>query len=262
MRYIHLLITLTIVFLSCSTSANEKLISVATLNDYAPFCFAAEGSKSNQFIPVGQDAVGFSGYSWDVFRASFHKMGYSIHLSVTPWARALNALQQGKVDILFPAGKNIERLKVFDYSEQPISKINFALYVNADNAIEWQGLKTLESLTVGVKRGFNYGDEWHSSSNIIKYDVTSTRQGFKMLASNRIDALLGYEYSWDYFLKQAGWKHRYRKLAILDSTHEYLASLKTNPRGETLFKAFEQGKKQLKESGELDKLKQKWFGDN
>ncbi|RTR39127.1 amino acid ABC transporter substrate-binding protein [Shewanella canadensis] len=262
MHYRHLLISLILVLISHSTSADEKLIRVATLSDYAPFCIATEDSKSNQFIPVGQDAVGFSGYSWDVFRASFHRMGYSIHLSITPWARALHSLQSGKVDILFPAGKSVERLKVFDYSEEPISEINFALYVNAGSTILWRDLSSLEGLTVGVKRAFNYGDKWNSTTDIVKYDVNGSQQGFKMLASNRIDALLGYEYSWDYFLKQTGWKHKYRKLAILDSTHEYLASLKSNPRRDTLFKAFEQGKKQLIESGELDKIRQKWFGNN
>ncbi|ABV37897.1 ABC-type amino acid transport/signal transduction system protein, periplasmic component/domain [Shewanella sediminis HAW-EB3] len=262
MRYKHHLIAITLLLISNFSFANDKVISVATLSDYAPFCMASEDSKSNQFIPVGQDAVGFSGYSWDVFRASFHRMGYSIQISVTPWARALHSLQSGKVDILFPAGKSVERLKVFDYSKEPISEINFALYVNADSTIQWQGLASLEGLTVGVKRAFNYGDRWNSTTDIIKFDVNGSQQGFKMLASNRIDALLGYEYSWDYFLKQAGWKHKYRKLAILDSTHEYLASLKSNPRRKTLFKAFEQGKKQLIESGELGKLKQKWFGNN
>jgi len=261
MGYKHHSIAIILLLISNFSFANDKVISVATLSDYAPFCIATEDSKSNQFIPVGQDAVGFSGYSWEVFRASFHRMGYSIHLSITPWARALHSLQSGNVDILFPAGKNIERLKVFDYSEEPIHKLNFALYVSTDNAIQWQDLSSLKGLTVGVKRGFNYGDEWHSATDIIKFDVNGSQQGFKMLASNRIDALLGYEYSWDYFLKQTGWTHRYRKLAILDSTHEYLASLKSNPRRKTLFKAFEQGKKQLIESGELDKLKQKWFGN-
>jgi len=262
MGFKHYLFTAILLLISSLASADDKVISVATLSDYAPFCFATEGSKSEQFIPVGQDAVGFSGYSWDVFRASLHKMGYSIHLSITPWARALHSLQSGKVDILFPAGKSVERLKVFDYSKESISDVHFVIYVNADSKIQWRDLSSLEGLTVGVKRGFNYGDRWNSTTDIIKYDVNGSQQGFKMLASNRIDALLGYEYSWDYFLKQAGWTHKYRKLAILDSTQEYLASLKSNPKRKTLLKAFEQGKKQLIESEELDKLKQKWFGNN
>ena len=61
--------------------AEEKIVKIATLEDYAPFCITVGKFESDQIIPVGKDAVGFQGYSWDVLRESFQEMGYTIHLS-------------------------------------------------------------------------------------------------------------------------------------------------------------------------------------
>lgn len=217
--------------------------------------------KNNQIIRVGNDAVGFEGYSWDVLRESFHEMGYTIHLSITPWARAMMNVKNGQVDILFPTGKNTERQGIFFYSEEPINQINFIVYVRADNPTEWNSLESLKGGTIGVNRGWNFGDRWKATTGIKTYAVDTILQGFEMLNAKRLDGLLGYEYIWDYALKQKNWMTKFRKLHAFDSSVEYLAALKTNPNGKEILKAFDTGKKQLVESGKLEKIKNKWFGN-
>ena len=93
---------------------------------------------------------GFQGYSWDVLRESFHEMGYTIHLSITPWARAMSYVTSEKEDILFPTGKNTERKRIFHYSEEPVNQANFLVYVRADDPTEWKGLESLRGLVIGV----------------------------------------------------------------------------------------------------------------
>ncbi|MCP3923784.1 MAG: amino acid ABC transporter substrate-binding protein [Desulfobacterales bacterium] len=82
-------VLLILLILLCFTivNADQKIVKIATLGDYAPYCMADKDVKLNQIIPVGSDAKGFKGYSWDVVRESFHKMGYTIHLSISPWIR-------------------------------------------------------------------------------------------------------------------------------------------------------------------------------
>lgn len=258
MRYI----VFTILFLLAISSlsyAGGKIVKIATLIDYAPFCMAEEKVKNNQIISAGDDAVGFQGYSWDVLRDSFHEMGYTIHLTITPWKRAMQNVKIGKVDVLFPTGKNSERQKVFNYSEESINQANFIVYVCEDSQIEWKGLESLKGLKIGVKRGFNYGDKWKATDGIKKHDVTTILQGFKMLSAKRLDGFLGYEYNWDYILKQENWSIKYRKLPSFDSTPEYLVALKNNPNGKEILKAFDTGKKRLIKNGRLDIIKNKWF---
>lgn len=47
-----------------------------------------------------------------------------------PWARAMHELQTGKVDLLFPAGRNAERLEYTDCSEEPANAVNFLVGID------------------------------------------------------------------------------------------------------------------------------------
>lgn len=240
--------------------AGEKIVNISTLGDYAPFCMADEDHKIDQVIPVGRDAVGFQGYSWDVVRESFHEMGYTIYLSIRPWPRAVLDLKNGETDILFPTGLNTERKRIFSYSEEYINQANFIVYMRAENKIEWKGLDSLNGLTIGVKREFNYGDKWKAVTSIKKQDVSTIWQGFQMLDAGRLDGFLGYEANWDYTLKQQNWNHKFVKLPAFDSTAEYLVAIKSNPNGKELLKDFDTGKRRIIKNGNFDKIRSKWFG--
>jgi len=245
-------------FFQAMAFGQEKTVSVATLEDYAPFCFKT-GDPVKARIRPGEDTENFKGYSWDILRESFHATGYTITLSVVPWARAMVYLKIGEYDILFPTGKNKEREEMFHYSEEPVNQARFVVYVRAGDSIEWKGLKSLEGRTIGVKRGFNYGDAWKEADFIEKYSVASIRQGFRMLSEKRLHGFAGYEFNWDYFLRQQGWQDRYTKLPGFDCTAEYPVALKSNPNGPEYLKAFDKGKRQLRKSGRLEIIRQKWL---
>ena len=253
---------LIVLLFSSTGNTQEKIVRVSTLEDYAPFCMKTGPDPINSAaIPPGKDIEGFSGYCWDVVRESFHEMGYTIVLTVAPWSRAMKYVKSGKVDVLFPAGINSPRLKIFDYSQECTNQANFLIYVNGNSGIQWRGLDGLKGMTIGVKRGFNYGDRWEAASDILKLDVGTIAQGFEMLTIGRIDGFLGYEYNWDYFLKQKGGNGRYKKLPAFDSSAEYLVALKENPHGQTLLHAFDLGKRKILLDGTFGRIKAAWFGE-
>lgn len=253
-------ITLTLFLTSTMLYGSDKIVSVVTLGDYAPFSFIVSNSIVEKVVPPGDKVTGYQGYSWDVLRESFHAMGYTIKLSIAPWPRAMQAFKSGKVDVLFPTGMNDERLKVFDYSLEFINEAKFLFYVRADTPIKWTGLESLKNLVIGVKRGFNYGDKWNSVDYVTKYDVTSTIQGFKMLDKGRIDGFIGYENTSDYILKQQGWNQKFTKTPSFDSSKEYVVVLKTNPNGQEFLQDFDTGKQKLIQSGRLEEIENFWFG--
>lgn len=183
------------VLISPNIHANEstKSVTIATLFDYAPYCIADTGFQSSQMLLPDENAVGFRGYSWDVLRESFQYMGYSIHLKIVPWARAVSMVESSQVDILFPTGVNKERTKIFYYSQESINSANFKVYINKEAHLQWQGLESLKGLSIGVKRGFNYGDKWEAIAGVNIVNVTTILQGFKMLRAQRLDGFLGYE---------------------------------------------------------------------
>lgn len=240
--------------------AKYKTIKIVTLFDYAPYCMADEGYQSDQLIHLGEDAIGFRGYSWDVLRESFQEMGYTIQLKIVPWARAVSTIRSGNADILFPTGINTERLSTFYFSEEAINSAKFKVYVNQDSALEWQDLSSLKGLSIGVKRGFNYGDKWDAVKDINVIKITTITQGFKMLEANYLDGFLGYETNWDYTLKQENLQGQFKKMPAFDSSNEYLAALKTNPNAKALLADFDLGKRRLMKQGRLKQIHEKWFG--
>jgi polar amino acid transport system substrate-binding protein len=171
------------------------------------------------------------------------------------------SFKSGEADILFPTGKNSERLKVFNYTEEPTNEANFVIYIKTESDIHWTGLGGFKGRVIGVKRGFNYGDLWNRATGIEKYSVTEISQGFEMLRANRIDGFLGYEFNWDYYLEQNKMKGQFKKLPSVGSSAEYPAALKTNSRGQIVLDAFDAGKRRLKENGKLAEIKRTWFGE-
>lgn len=127
----------------------RKTVSVLTLEDYPPYCLLTSDVKIRLALPPGKDTSNFIGFSWDVLRECYHLMGYTIILTVSPWARSMHYVETGFGDILFPTGNNAERLKIFHYSEEPINQANFVVYVRQDNPIVWDGLKSFLMMSSG-----------------------------------------------------------------------------------------------------------------
>ena len=240
--------------------AAENVVSVATLEDYSPYCFPKENSqrKAKEMIPPGSDSSRLQGYSWDILRASLHARGYTIELIIAPWARAFSMTQSGEVDVLFPTGLNKERTEFFYYSREPINRADFLVYVKPDSPIEWKDLTSLDGLVIGEMRGWNFGNDWNENTAIQKYEVSTILQGFKMLDAGRLDGLVGYEVNFDHALKQSQSKQVYKKLPAFDFSAEYVAGAKSNPNTIAILDNFDAGKRQITENGVFDQIVQKW----
>ncbi|AMD02432.1 substrate-binding periplasmic protein [Halomonas chromatireducens] len=246
---------------TASYAAEEKTVRIATLSDYPPYGFYKDNRGppfSEVLVPPGSDADSFQGYSWDIVRESFHAQGYTIELVITHWARAMASVREGNVDLLYPTGMNTERLGYFSYSESPVNDAAFLVYVNQGTKIEWQGLASLDGMTIGMVRGYNFGDEWGEQEGISKYPLNSIEQGFRMLQRGRLDGFAGYETNWDYVLKEMGLQGQFDKLPEFGASREYVVGLKTNPDAERLLRDFDAGFQAIKESGDYQRIVARW----
>lgn len=243
--------------------ANDKIVNVATLDDYSPYCFPKSAKKSFQeIIPPGADSKNLQGYSWDILKESFHAAGYTIKLSVYPWKRAEYDTRTGIEDVVFPISKSKEREKNFYFSKESVDQVNFLVYVPLNSTIQWQGLNSLNGLTIGQMRGWTLGRKWSESSQIKKDNVSKIIQGFKMLDMGRMAGFAGYEINFDYTLKNENWKTKYKKLPSFDASIEYVAGVKTNPRVPEILNAFDLGKKEITRNRILEKIAENWGVDN
>lgn len=243
-----------------TAAAADQEVYLATLPGYPPYTFYEDGAEHvvEEVIPPGERSAAFTGYSWDIAREAFHAAGWTVRLRITPWARGMYELKQGKTHLLFPTGKNPERLEYMQYSDGAVVDVNFLVYTQAGADIDYDGLPSLRGRSIAVVRGFNYGAAFNQADHFEKEQVDSIKQGFELLRSGRVDGFAGYDIVWDYRLGQWGWADEFDKLAPFDQTREYVAGLQGNEAATRAIEAFDRGLQAIRDNGTLAEIREKW----
>lgn len=259
-RSFSILIILFVLFLPMSLFGAEKIVTLATLTDFIPFCFKKENAVeiSGELIPPGSDSQQLQGYSWDVVRESYHAAGYTIRLYVVPWERAAHYLKTGKVAAIFPANKTKERIENYIFSEGIVDVMRMVIYIPFDSTFNWNGLESLNGLRVAAVRGWSYGEQWENNRSIRKEKTDSILQSFTILDSDRLTGVVGYEAAYDYALKQHRMLHKYRKVGPFEIVEEYLMGRKNSPESTSAITGFDKGRLQMNEDGKLGEITEKW----
>jgi ABC-type amino acid transport substrate-binding protein len=239
----------------------EKTVTITTLVDFAPYCFTKKDAveKSSELILPGSDSSQLQGYSWDVVRESFQEMGYTIILKIAPWSRAMNYVQKGKADVIFPAIKTIKREKIFYYSKTAVDETNIVIYFSDDSKIKMpKGLESLKNRSIAHVRGWAYGKKWEADRGIIKESTDSILQSFKMLDKKYVVGVVGYENAFDCKLQTTKIFNQYKKSNAIDHVADYLIGKKGNTASIDLVNDFDFGKKKIAANGILDEINKKW----
>ena len=146
----------------------------------------------------------FHGLEYDLLKSTAKAAGCSIDLRQVPWARALEMLKSGALDLLYGAGYSAERAAFAKYSisyrdEQfvlvtkgasdsrntSISLARWLASTNSKNA--YHGL--------GVFRGNVYGEKIdhilkQNAKNVVLVDVNDNDQMVNMLQAGRLDGYI------------------------------------------------------------------------
>lgn len=77
----------------------SRMVSLVTLDEYPPLCFARRGqaNQGREVIAPGADSSYLQGYAWDVVREAFHSQNFIVVLDSVSWSRAETAARFGKV---------------------------------------------------------------------------------------------------------------------------------------------------------------------
>lgn len=238
----------------------ERVVSLATLTDFAPFCFPREGSTpiESETLPPGQDSTQLQGYSWDVIRESFHAMDYTIRLYVVPWERAMHYLNTARADGIFPANFTEERTKKYAFSKDYVHQVQMVIYLRRDAELSWQGLESLAGRAVGYVRGWSYGRKWEEAENLVKEPTDTIAQGFELVERGRLFALAGYRQPYDLELQRSGRSVGFKLAGTFDALDEYLMGRKEDRTSLLMLDIFDAGREKISENGTLQAIDNKW----
>lgn len=138
--------------------------------------------------PFVQDQ-GDPGLSVELVRAALEHGGYELEMTIMPWARAINQVKEGAIDVLVATWYTEERTDYLRYSE-PYIQNQLKFIKRAGDSFEFNGLDSLTGKTVGVVRDYGYGDDFSNAPNFSRPETTNIASNLLKLKAGRIDLTL------------------------------------------------------------------------
>jgi polar amino acid transport system substrate-binding protein len=206
--------------LSTFASAGSERLTVA-YPQWPPYKIVQNGAIGGIDALVLDEIARRTGLEFDYFEC--------------PWARCLIMLQNGSVDMITSIARTEARKESLDFLEPPTRDnypISFYTNVTARHAIS--RYEELYGLDIGLIRGSAYFERFDQDRKLQKTFVTRETQLVDMLASQRLDVIVGIGANLDYLIHQMGRSGVIKKSSFEIETNEpaYIAvSKKSKHKG-------------------------------
>ena len=217
-------------------------IVIGTEGTYSPNSYHDESGKLVGFdVEVGEKIA--------------EKLGVEAEFFEAEWDSLFSSMDAGRIDtVINEVEYSEERALKYDFS-QPYTYIHGALMVKGDN----EEIKTFEDLD-GKKAAQNLTSSWGKMAEEYGAELVSVdavAQTVDLLLAGRADATLNVETAFSDYLK----KNPDADVKVVALTEEASSSLVPVKKGnEELLKAINEAIDELRASGELKELSEKYFG--
>ncbi|MDE6748228.1 MAG: transporter substrate-binding domain-containing protein [Lachnospiraceae bacterium] len=199
------------------------------------------------------------GFDTEVAEKIAEKLGVKAVFVEGEWDGLLAGLEVGRYDIMVNGVEvTDERSEKYDFTE-PYAYIRTALVVNEDNT----DINSFEDLagkttTNSINSTYMYLAEEYGATVL---GVDTLDQTMDMVLSGRADATLNAEVSvYDYFSVHSDAK--LKVVALTDDASFVSIPVRKGEDSETLREAINEAIKELRESGELAEISEKYFGSD
>jgi len=223
---------------------DRKVLKIAGDNNYPPYEFIDEHGN-------------YRGFNVDMMRAMALELGIEIEFKPMGWQEAMDALENGEVDIVQGMTRSDIREEKFDFST-PLVTNSQAIFVLKDTNY----ISSLENLS-NKKASFQLGDISYELArdveNIKSYVRINQEEAIDLLLDGKVDAFVGNRLTGIYYLQKEG---NFDKVKIVgEPMHitEYCTTVKKG--NEEILNLVNEGLNGVKKSDNYDKIYKKWFGE-
>lgn len=195
----------------------------------------------------------------EIATAAFATQGYDLKMNFVPWARAIDGVKNAKYDVLLGTWWTEERAKFLLFSE-PYMENAVKFIKQKGSNFEYNGLSSLNNKSVGVVRGYGYGDEFLNATNFKRPAATAFIANIKKLVAGRIDLTLEDELVARSIIanKAPDLIHKLEFTTnALSRNKLFVTSGLANAKHKELIQAFNKGLKQIKTDGTFDAILKK-----
>jgi ABC-type amino acid transport substrate-binding protein len=224
--------------------AGEETLTVALTGKYPPFSF---------YDQTGE----LAGFDVDVSRKVADLMGVELRIVTTEWDGILAGLLAGKFDaIIGSMAITVERSKQVSFST-PYYVSGAQLFINSKDADEIKNLTDLEGRRVGVVLGETF--EHFLTNNYPKINTVtykSTIDIYQDMVNGRLDGFVTDRRVGGYQFKAAGKPF----LPAGNLLYRERMGIPVIPENQELLAKINKALEEMKTSGFMTGLQQKWFG--
>ena len=205
------------------------------------------------------------GFMVEIARHIFEKCGHTVKYINVPWARAIYGTREGQYDGIIGTGRDETPDFVFPDIEQGLARHTF--YVKKGNPWRYDGLDSLEDITLGVIKNYSYGNLFNqyiqpNQHNPKRVQVVSGENGLALnirkLMENKIDALIEDRAVFQHHLRQTNTTDPFEEAGVADREKVYIAFSPNMKKAETYADLLTRGMKTLRESGKLSEILKKY----
>lgn len=219
---------------------------------------------SGEWPPITGETTNSGGFCTHIAKEAFKLQGYQLRIDYYPWKRSYKSVKDGQHEVSLCWIKNEQRVKDVTFSKTPIMTMKKVLFHRIDHPIEWDSIKDLKNYTIGVTRGYSYGDSFDrmiQSMNNKKIQYANTdRQNFAKLLRERteifpLETIVGYTLLKKHFFKFQSKLITNHPKPLLSSDY-FLIISKSIPhdRANKILDDFETGLSKLKATGRYHEL--------
>ncbi|MBI9088969.1 MAG: transporter substrate-binding domain-containing protein [Desulfobacterium sp.] len=232
---------------------------------FIPNLFAAETVRltNGEWKPFTSKKLKHYGIFSHITTEAFNTVGIKVENGFFPWKRSITLVESGEWDGTIGWAKSPEREEKF-YISEPLYEGSYVFFNLKDSGFDWQYEDDLQGIKVGVTRGY-VDEEWFKAmkkagKNVIYEAATSDLQNFKKLLAGRIRIFatqkdVGLVCILENFPSDTANKIIYHPKFIRTSPLHGLFT-KNNNRGKKYMNLFNQGLKNLKDSGRYEQMLQ------
>jgi polar amino acid transport system substrate-binding protein len=225
--------------------------------------------QADLWLPYnGQPGEEKEGFAVELAREIFQRtLGREVDYSLAPWLRAIVDAREGEIDGVIAASR--EEAPDFVFPEEHLGPVSVVLLTRADSTWKYTGVESLSQIRLGVISGYDYGPDINAylhehRHNRQKVDFSvgenAIEKNVLKLCQGSVDAIIESEVVFQGQVKELGFEpEKFRMEAVLGTPFVvYLAFSPQREGSRALAAAWDRGMAELRRSGELEKILQRY----
>ncbi|SJL84009.1 Cystine-binding periplasmic protein precursor [Vibrio palustris] len=198
------------------------------------------------------------GISVEILTEAMKTQGHTVNFRNMPWARALDSVKKGRIDILPAAWINDERKQYLLFSSPYL--FNELSYISrASDNFSYSNLSSLKGKTVGIVRGYAYDPDFMKEPSIKRPESIDIETNIKKLKNNRVDLTIEDKIVALSTIKRLNMSPGdFIFSQPISKKSLYVTIGISNPNGKKYMNAYEKGLQIIKKNGTFDKILSKY----